>query len=137
VVTRPEDYLTLLGFLEFSECSCEHYNRFETEKRDKLERKLIDSLAKNSPDKERQIRLLSLGSGELLQDWILIGKLLREGFKDISIYFIEPDQKLTDSKLQKFQEFYNQLPDCRVSVLGRGYSLSYPEKKDWHFSRSH
>lgn len=83
----------LLPFL--SECACcnsENFNRFVNTRRADFEEELIKNAIHYSPPlQDTEFRYLSIGSGELLQDFINVGKLIRAGYKKLDVTLVDPD----------------------------------------------
>ena len=77
----------------FKECACvksHNFGRLETKRRQKIEQKIIEHIKENySTDQE--IKYFSLGSGKLLQDYIIICKLIDLGYKNINITLVDTD----------------------------------------------
>jgi|GEM_PF-2095326 len=92
--------VNLLPFL--SECSCvnsSNFNRCHNTRRQDLEKEIL-SYAEENLSIQEKLHYLSLGSGGLLQDFVLIGKLLLQGYQDIEVNLVEPD--LDERSLQQF-----------------------------------
>lgn len=69
--------------LEVSECACVNtgaYDRPITDRRHNFENAMIQDLRQQFPNKDQTIRIMSLGCGDLLQETILLGRLILEGF---------------------------------------------------------
>ncbi len=97
------DYkIELFRFLE--ECACEndYFNCFINNRRSDLENRLTQQALERFPDKSKQIRYVSLGSGNLLQDLFQIYSLLQKGYKNIDIILIDPCNKDNKDALRLF-----------------------------------
>lgn len=77
------------------ECSClnsGNFNRFENTRRTDCEMSMINFCLEEIPPEDLStLRYLSIGAGELLQDFMNIGKLLRAGYKRIDVVLVDPD----------------------------------------------
>lgn len=81
---------TLIGDM-LSECTCFGHER---ETRNRLEQTLLKESQVRFPVADTaRLNYLSLGSGNLLQDFIIILKLLRAGYKNITISLVEPNMR--------------------------------------------
>jgi hypothetical protein len=88
-----------------SECRC---NGHEREIRQELEAEIMKQALNRYPvASTKELTYLSLGSGNLLQDFIIIFKLLKAGYKQISVSLIEPD--LSDINKEQFRMI------CRIA----------------------
>lgn len=85
-----------------SEWSCRRQGR---DLRQGLEDKLVAETMSRYPSKQEQINYLSLEAGELLQDFIVVFKLLKAGYKHISIALVEP--RLQVVNYVAFQNLYH------------------------------
>ncbi|MCE3043884.1 hypothetical protein [Legionella sp. 16cNR16C] len=75
-----------------SECACHGHER---EVRQQLEAELLSQALKRYPPQSTvSLNYLSIGSGKLLQDFIIVLKLLKVGYKNIQISLIEPNLSL-------------------------------------------
>jgi len=78
-----------------SECACinsDNFNRFKNTRRENIESEIISFIKERFPNPETaNINYLSLGGGGLLQDFIIIAKLLMLGYKNININLIDPE----------------------------------------------
>lgn len=76
------------SFGALSECNCNFYPRSI---REEIENTIILQTKNHfNPQDLISLNYLSLGSGELLQDFIILIKLLKLGFKNIKVSLIEP-----------------------------------------------
>lgn len=75
----------------FDECNCSRLSRIKDEaKRGQFEEMFIDRIDQNFHDKTQRLVYVSLASGFLFQDFVIISKLLERGFHNIDITFIDP-----------------------------------------------
>ncbi|OJU80938.1 MAG: hypothetical protein BGO10_06545 [Chlamydia sp. 32-24] len=82
--------------------------------REKLEKILFTLLSSLNLDKQSQVKLLSVGSGGLLQDYVFIGQLYKAGYRNISICLDEPILK--ESTLKDFRELFLSWPDLTIQI---------------------
>lgn len=77
-----------IRFLE--ECAeCTKYSRTSSlNPRKKIEESIVCN-ANNKLQKSHTITYISLGSGDLLQDWIILGKLIQNGFTKFNVISID------------------------------------------------
>ncbi len=73
--------------LGFNRCECASHT---SKKREAIEEKILSEFTKLYPDKDMQYHILSIGSGELLQDFLLLKSLVHLGYKNINITFVGP-----------------------------------------------
>ena len=100
--------VTLPLFLD--ECACAnagYFNRFKNGRRASLEKKMIQDAERTFPSKETLfLNYMSLGSGNLLQDFINIGLLIQADYPHIDVSLIDPIlercQKGTSPTLEQF-----------------------------------
>ncbi len=104
IVYNPRDYFindyipggttyTVFPGFELKECACHNdkMNRLKNDNRLNIENKIVDSLTQDFPPLEtEQLNYCSLGSGGELQEFMLIGKLLLKGYKNINVHLVEP-----------------------------------------------
>lgn len=85
-----------------SECACYNsdiFNRELNNRRANIEASIIDYIKSNFPDTEKKsINYMSLGCGNLLQDFIIIFKLMLLGYRNIHIHLVDP--KITLYKIR-------------------------------------
>jgi hypothetical protein len=109
-------------FLKLKECSCanEKFDRAQNSRRQTSEKKMLMHTLKNynSLDIDFTLRYLSLGCGQLLQDFIILGKLItQQDFKNINITLIDTNDG-TDFK-ESFEQFKELL-----SVLATTFDVN-------------
>lgn len=93
LLSQPESHQVLL-YPELTECSCANHNfdRFKNSRRKDLEQKIMLAVAEKFTLADNfQLNVLSLGSGGLLQDFILICQLILQGQKNIYYVIYEPN----------------------------------------------
>jgi hypothetical protein len=81
-------------------CTCYTHS---LEAREGIESAIVDQIKENFSElKERQLLIMSVGSGKLLQDYILMKKLIFLGFKNIELTLIDPllEKKNVDALIQ-------------------------------------
>lgn len=133
VVSHLDDYLavkaefltapsTVLHGVGLSECACYSgaYNRFTSNRRAVLENALVQYITKAKPDKEGVLQLLSLGCGDLLEEWVLLGRLVMEGYSNFQIVLVDPKLSVKyahPSALQPFVDFFKHLDGVKLSLL--------------------
>lgn len=114
---HPQDFLELKRnyFLQGTvlfECPCGNYDRRANKKRFEIESIIVEALEKDIPNKENTIHLASIGAGGLLQDFIILGKLIQKGFKNIEIRFVDHEPFREAS--EKLKELLNKLPHVSI-----------------------
>lgn len=119
--------------LELSECMCAEesgpYNRLVTTLRADFEKAILAHINERVFDKSEPLSLLSLGSGGLLQDFVLLGKLIQKGHTNLTLTLVDP--MLSEDKVYAFQHFFERhFPKVNLSILS---ALSV---KDLHPSKS-
>lgn len=106
----------LLPFL--SECACIGngiFNRFKNDMREKIESSVLDFLKNRVTEANcKEINYLSLGAGELLQDFIIINKML--------LILSESDRKITQVKVTLIDPIYK---DMTENLLNAGDQFEY------------
>jgi hypothetical protein len=61
------------------------------------------------------LRIGCFGAGGLLQDLIIIGKLIQKGFKNITVFFVDP--KVDSNNVKEFELMLNKLKGVTVRAL--------------------
>lgn len=76
-----------------AECACgSNFNRFESNRREQIEASVMAYVKAAYPDPiTAKINYLSFGGGDLLQDFIIIVKLLLAGYKHLNVNLVDPD----------------------------------------------
>lgn len=100
--TRNAAVMSLL-FPALSECGCAQsmkFNRFANSRRETIEDRIVEELCQRFEGKKRNdtINIVFLGGGDLLQEFIIIGKLIRAGFTRFNISLIDPLHYTHDSE---------------------------------------
>jgi len=106
----------LKGF-SFFECSCTSYGRHVNKCRQNAEALIVEDIEKRFVNKNEVLSLVSYGAGGLLQDLIIVGKLIQNGFRNIYIEFI--DLNFDSLNGRKFAEMLNKLPEIFVQTVTR------------------
>lgn len=120
-LAHPQDFIEskegenyLKGF-SFHECACAKYDRSSKPLRQKLENIIVEGIAANSENASETLRLASIGAGGLLQDLIVVGKLIQKGFKNIDIIFSDINADGDDAK--KFEDMLKKLPGVSIKAV--------------------
>ena len=113
--------------LEFTECACDTqaFDRQKSPRRVRLENQIIADMKKSKPDKDQPIHLLSMGCGGLLQDWIIMGRLFKAGYKNINIALVDP--KIDAEKFNQFTDFFKKL---KIGYVRISSHVSVEQLKD-------
>lgn len=126
LVANPTDYLIPPHFfnnnltfppLNLGECGCcntQEFNRFFTDRRLNIEERITTDLKKVYLEKQGALNLLGFGSGRLLEDWILIGKLIKEGITEINYTIVEPH--LHKEALENFTAFFADFEGVKINI---------------------
>jgi hypothetical protein len=117
VIHTSETCENSFPLLMLKECACQNtreFDRFLTPRRQNIEKQICSNLAKQGIDPKKTYTFLSLGAGNLLQDWILIGKLAKLGIKKINYMAVEP--KDNSAAIQKLQEFFPKIQGCEINI---------------------
>ncbi len=89
------DHVWLPPYL--NECACVNsgnFNRFKNQRRTNLETQLVTDAVESFPPSEHfKLNYIGFGAGELLQDFINVGKLIEAGYSDLNIILIDPKLK--------------------------------------------
>ncbi|HVW99026.1 MAG TPA: hypothetical protein VHA52_01085, partial [Candidatus Babeliaceae bacterium] len=100
-----------------SECACVNtgaYDRLITDRRYNFENAIIQDLRQQISNKDQTVRIMSLGCGRLLQEIILIGRLILEGFSSIDMTLVDFWEE--DKIFQKCRDFFDQtFPEITIS----------------------
>jgi hypothetical protein len=74
-----------------SECACSYFNRKQGSRRNQLEIDILSQAKAQFPaNTTEQINYLSMGVGEGLQDFILIGRLIKQGYRFVNVVLVDP-----------------------------------------------
>jgi hypothetical protein len=116
-----------LKILPFGECTCScgirsSENGKEANKRLKLEEEILTQIEQRWGDnRDQKLTLVSVGSGNCLQEWVLISKLLLMGYKNLEIHLLDPvygidheEYGMDDPEIQShLPRFFSQFPDVQ------------------------
>lgn len=121
-LANPDEYTELkdgecyLKGFSFHHCDCDAWGRMTSTKRLKAETLIVDDIDRRVPNKNERLLIASYGAGGLLEDLIIIGKLIRQkGFKNIKAIFADPYQQHENA--QKFAAMLNKLPGVTVQAI--------------------
>lgn len=104
--------------LGLSECSCSGtgaFHRLNNPRRNNLENGIVRRLVDIHEDKTAPIKLISMGSGGLMSDFITLEKLFLAGFKNIEIHCVDPEEIKPD-QVQKIKEFFGGYKEISLSI---------------------
>lgn len=107
--------------LDFYECECvcadeSPYTRYAKSLRSDFESAILSDISNRFPEKNYPLHLLSLGSGGLLQDFIIIGKLIQRGYLNITLSCV--DLFLDFDRALKFENFFKTyFPEVNFTLL--------------------
>lgn len=129
VAVEPTDYVQTylsftadnIAFNSFGECACQDgaFNRLVNSRRSKIEKELVSDLS-SKLKKDQTVTLLSLGSGRLLEEFIILGKLVRQGFNNFFFILIDPHI----STLAEFDRFCKALQHAGIMVKIEHYDYA-------------
>lgn len=99
----------------FKECCCANnaFHRIQSPRRNTLENAIVDRLKNH--EKTDLVHLLSMGSGGLMGDFILLEKLVLAGFKTINLDCVEP-KGFEECQLEKLRGFFSDIPGISVTI---------------------
>lgn len=110
----------VVGFtpLGIGECACvsHKYNRVFTKTRYAFEQQFVNHILATVPHKADVVRVLSMGSGRLLQDWKLIGLLLKEGYNAIHWVLVDPINA-NNPRIDRVNNFFAKIEDVSVELI--------------------
>lgn len=123
--TPPRVGLSPLGLFE---CACVHHssNRLFTKMRDRVEKQVIEHILALVPDKSQPVKILSLASGHLLQDWKLIGLLVNAGYSTMEWTVVDPINQ-SEAPLDKIKAFFSKIPTLQVSFTAYDKIVDVPD----------
>ncbi len=116
--------------LDLTECACSNtsaFNRFSKPRRNSLENAIVNRLVSLHPNKDAPLRLLSMGSGGLMSDFITVEKLILAGFKNIDIDCV--DDVIDDKKAANINNFFAKYPKVSISLNTYKSIKDLPEDK--------
>lgn len=103
-----------------SECSCDKYKRSVIYNFRKTIEDVLVYEAKTLLDKDSIVTYVSLGSGELLQDWMNLGKLVQSGFTKFNVILIDPcfekERVLFSERKQQFTDSLKLIGVTQLAV---------------------
>ncbi len=124
--------------LAFAECACTNasFNRITPldgfNRRKQLEQSIIAYVREAIPDRTETVRFMDLGCGNLLQTWLLIGQLMREGYTDFEVGLVDP--RISYRNIDRFLDFYTQFEGVKVEATAtRSISKLEWENEKVHF----
>ncbi len=135
-IVDPEDFWvddSKLVFkpLDLYECSCEGthaFHRLDNPRRNNFEKAIVDRLATIHPDKKAPIKLISMGSGGLMSDFIILEKLFLSGFENITLDCIEP-KGIDPSKIESIKKFFKEYPNVSLNISAYDYVDDLPSEE--------
>ncbi len=100
-----------------SECACNYNlnNRLFSDTRYEFENHVLAHILNTVTDKKDPVRVISMGSGRLLQDWKLIGLLVQAGYTDIHWAAVDP-QNSNNPSVRKVQEFFSHVSGAKINL---------------------
>ena len=101
--------------LDLYECSCKGFSRFTTPRRNNLENAIVQQLAVSTPDKNQTLHILSMGSGGLMSDFLILEKLILVGFRNISIDCVDP-VGIDNNRVEKIHSFFADYGDASIKI---------------------
>lgn len=127
-VNEPKRFLqtevegSWISFLGFKECNCSTSSNFDrrlSNRRQELENAIVSHFQKNYHTSDR-ISLYGFGSGGLLQDYIILGKLFQAGFTNIEIDLIDPGygSERTERGIFFLELFRRIAPGIQIQFYG-------------------
>jgi hypothetical protein len=121
--------------LPLGECSCPCGRRTRKTEKDenrrlRVEEEVLSKIEQRWGNKDQKLTLVSAGSGQCLQEWVLLSKLLLMGYKNVEIHLLDPaycDDKAVRTALPSFFSqfpsvnfdfhFHNSLEDFKDSSV--------------------
>ncbi len=102
-----------------SECGCVNsslaFDRTKNQRRQNIEKYLVNQIEKRFTDKSIQLHYLSLGCGGLLQDLIILNKLMIKGYCQFKISLV--DEKTKPKALEQFKRMLElALPSSTIEI---------------------
>lgn len=142
VVSHDTDYFQqfpaerpapIVGFtpLGIGECACVGHksNRVFNNMRYVYEEQFINHILAVVPNKADTVRVLSMGSGRLLQDWKLIGLLVKEGYTSIQWVLVDPINS-DNPRIDRLKGFFAKIKDTYVELIACTNISQVQEKAD-------
>lgn len=123
---------TVFEPLGLSECACKGtagaFDRLHNDRRNNLENAIVKQMTENMPDKNQTIRLLSMGSGGLMSDFLTLEKLVLAGFKRITIDCVDPEV-IDPAKIERIQKFFADYPEVKIEIEAYNKIKHVPAEK--------
>jgi len=91
VVQMAALYPIIQAMRACSEGTCGLNISFHDENRKLFAEKLVSKIEESFPNKDQQLDYVSLGSGYLLQDFVILLELIKKGYKNFQIHLIDPE----------------------------------------------
>lgn len=98
----------------FGECSCTSRTSILS-MRHEAEESIVSFASDTFKDQNNALIIASIGSGELFQDLIILGKLMRAGFKKMKFFCID-DLGTSNAHAKALEALLNQLPGIEIEV---------------------
>lgn len=142
VIENPKDFSPFIG--PFSECPCVrsgNFNRLKTTRRENIEKNMLETVTTSFPtETTNKLNYMSLGSGGLLQDIVNVGKLIKAGYKSISVNLIThkmdeiknyqyPNEELFKAILKEYAKKYNVEIEVQEAFTIEEWTKKYPTAK--------
>lgn len=133
-LANPHDFTELregesyLKGFPFHECPCTSYGRTTSGFRQKAETLIVEEITNRFENKNEPLSLASLGAGGLLQDLIIVGKLIQKGFKNFNVNFIDINPE--DETSKAFADMLNKIPGLSIKTI---YTSYVPFKGQYDF----
>lgn len=67
---------------------------------------LQNMISRFPPNPNFEVSIMSIGSGGLLQDWILLKKMVEVGYKKVHLHFVDPNTR--KETVENFTRFINK-----------------------------
>lgn len=108
-----------LSPLGLFECACTDHksNRVFSDTRRAAEKTIVEHILNLVPNKTDTVKVLSLASGMLLQDWKLIGLLIDAGYSRFEWTAVDPIIK-KEAPLDTIKTFFQKLPCIEINLVG-------------------
>lgn len=115
----PTSYSSNLALMEgnqtqilgFQECACVdgQFNRLINDRRAKIEAQILSDITNRFPEKNKQIDIMSFGSGNLANEFVLLGLLVKAGYNNIRFVLIDSKYGHYDEETRTFRPYDQQL----------------------------
>lgn len=130
-ISDPRRGALVFNPLQLEECTCPGsgaFHRLYSPRRDNLENAIVSRLVDIQVDKSAPIKLLSMGSGGLMSDFITLEKLVLAGFKSIEIDCVDP-KGIDPVRVQNIKDFFATYPDVSLAISAYKKVDELPEKR--------